>query len=201
MAVRSQPTTQLRGFSDLIGYRTMTRRKPASATRAQGDGRSFQDMVRPPYDQGRRQPLLVSRGVHVNRVRSCAVLLLLTSIAACGSSPSGGTPASSVSSSSSASAPATTSPGPVAADGNPVNGAAFCAFLKTVEPRLAGDGSATGAFADLSIELANWIGEHPAQKPRTGGDLDAASSASCPQTRAAILAVLGATSFAAKFGS
>jgi hypothetical protein len=82
---------------------------------------------------------------------------------------------------------------------NPVNGEAFCAFLATMAPKLKGDGSAEGAFADLTIELASWIEAHPEQKPRTAEDLDDASSAACPQTRTAALMSLDAKSFTEKF--
>lgn len=80
-------------------------------------------------------------------------------------------------------------------DKNPVDGTAFCAFLATMAPRLKSDGSAPGAKADFAIELANWIGEHPDQKPRTAADLDAASQKTCPKSRATAVAAMGATSF------
>lgn len=89
----------------------------------------------------------------------------------------------------------TTSDAPAADKGNPVDGTAFCAFLATMAPRLAADGSAPGAEADFAIELANWIGEHPAQKPRTAKDLDDASQQTCPKSRTTVVTAMGASSF------
>jgi membrane-bound lytic murein transglycosylase B len=89
---------------------------------------------------------------------------------------------------------------PAAAAGNPVNGADFCAFLTTMQPRMAKDGSAAGALADLAIEFASWLDTHPTQKPRTAADLDEASQSSCPAVRTAVLRVLGKDSFASALG-
>jgi hypothetical protein len=136
----------------------------------------------------------------VKRVSRCVVLLLLTACAACGSSSSGGTPTAGGAASASTQAPsAAAAAEPAAADGNPVDGAAFCALLAKVAPKLKGDGSAAGALADLTVELSNWIEAHPEQKPRTAADLDAAST-SCSPTRSAVLASLGTASFAKAFG-
>ncbi|WP_327287445.1 hypothetical protein [Streptomyces sp. NBC_01198] len=132
----------------------------------------------------------------MKRTASVALLLLLT-VCGCG-------PSKSASDQAPSSAPAATTAATVAAttadtgasDGkNPVDGPQFCAFLGKLEPRLKSDGSAAGAEADLAVELANWIGEHPGQKPRTAADLDSASQQSCPKTRTAALADLHAGSF------
>jgi hypothetical protein len=81
------------------------------------------------------------------------------------------------------------------AEGNPVKGADFCAFLSQQTPRLKADGSTAGALADLAIEFAGWLDTHKSEKPRTAADLDEASTSACPATRAAVLATLGKDSF------
>lgn len=141
----------------------------------------------------------------MKRVSRCVGLLLLTACAGCGSSTSGGVPASGADTTVASSGPVSSAPvssaaaEPVVADGNPVDGAAFCAFLATMVPKLKGDGSAAGALADLTLGLSSWIEAHPEQKPRTAEDLDAAST-SCSQTRGAVLASLQTASFAQAFG-
>ena len=88
---------------------------------------------------------------------------------------------------------------PKAAGGrNPVDGPAFCSFLKKMEPRLKADGSKAGAEADLAIELAGWIEKHA--KPRTASDLDDATKQACPQTRTEVVKLMGGTSFADTLG-
>lgn len=130
-----------------------------------------------------------------------ALTLLLTACGSGSDSKSAGPTAtgSSTASTSTSAATATTSGGKAAtsaaADGNPVDGVAFCAFLAGIAPRLKTDGAAAGAKADFAIELANWIGNHPTQKPRTAADLDDASQKTCPKTRASAVASMGATSF------
>lgn len=144
----------------------------------------------------------------MKRVACCAVLLLPLLLTACGGSSDDGdlstkplkTPAAAK---TPAAKPTTEAPAAEvpaaevpAAEGNPVDGEAFCAFLKQTAPQLKAAGSAPGAEASFAIELANWIGEHPEQKPRTADDLDAASQESCPDTRTEVVATMGATSFA-----
>lgn len=144
----------------------------------------------------------------MKRVACCAVLLLPLLLTACGgSSDDGDLSTKPLGTSSAAKTPAeetpaakrTTAEAP-AAEGNPVDGEAFCAFLKQTAPQLKAAGSAPGAKASFAIELANWIGEHPEQKPRTADDLDAASQESCPDTRTEVVATMGATSFADTLG-
>ncbi|WP_330172125.1 hypothetical protein OG875_00145 [Streptomyces sp. NBC_01498] len=124
---------------------------------------------------------------------ACRVLLLL--LTACGNGatsddagPSGKPPGGT----SAAEAPA--------AEGNPVDGEAFCAFLEATAPRLKAVGAPAGAKADFAVEPANWIGEHPEQGPRTAQDLDDVSQTSCPETRAEVVASMGATGFTEALG-
>jgi hypothetical protein len=118
------------------------------------------------------------------------IAVLLLALTACG-----GGATSDTNGSSPAGSPATSATEAGSADGNPVDGPEFCAFLTREAPRLKAVGSAVGAKAAFAIELATWIGEHPAQKPRTATDLDDASQQSCPDTRKAVVASLGATDF------
>jgi hypothetical protein len=137
----------------------------------------------------------------MKRTASVALLLVLT-VCGCGShgSDSDSDPSSAPATTTAATGGATTTDAGSSDDKNPVNGPQFCAFLGKLEPRLKSDGSAAGAEADFAIELANWIGEHPGQKPRTAADLDSASQQSCPKTRTAALADLHAGSFDAALG-
>ncbi|WNI14555.1 hypothetical protein [Actinacidiphila sp. ITFR-21] len=93
------------------------------------------------------------------------------------------------------SAPGATATGVPADDADPVDGASFCAFLTEEAPKLKAAGSTAGAEAELAIDLAGWIEEHPERKPRTGADLDAASEPTCPKVRASVVASVGAGSF------
>jgi hypothetical protein len=127
----------------------------------------------------------------MKRVACCALLLVLT---ACGSDASPDTAGSSTKPSSQVSSSAPTSQD-AGAEGNPVDGATFCEFLARVEPKLKAVGSPVGAEAALAVELATWVGDHPAQKPRTASDLDDASQGTCPKSRTNVLASLGAASF------
>jgi hypothetical protein len=131
-----------------------------------------------------------------------ALLAPLLVLCACG-----GSAAKSIATSTAVTKAATTQPGQsvtasasAAAAGNPVNGADFCAFLTTMQPRMTADGSAVGALADLAIEFASWLDTHAAQKPRTAADLDEASQSSCPAIRTAVLNVLEKDSFASALG-
>jgi hypothetical protein len=132
----------------------------------------------------------------MKRVACCALLLVLS---ACGSDASPDTAGSSTQPSSQVSSSDATTQA-AAAEGNPVDGAAFCEFLARMEPRLKAVGTPVGAEADLTIELATWIGDHSAQKPRTASDLDDASQGTCPKTRTNVLASLGADSFSDALG-
>jgi hypothetical protein len=126
-------------------------------------------------------------------------------LSACGSSSSGSTPQAAgattpVSSLATSSDPASPDASTSAdAGGNPVVGADFCAFLAGLAPALPAAGSAAGALAQLTIELTNWIDAHPDQKPRYASDMDDASTASCPDTRAKVVAALGTSSFTQAF--
>ncbi|MYS24088.1 hypothetical protein GA0115240_16064 [Streptomyces sp. DvalAA-14] len=141
----------------------------------------------------------------MRRTASIALLLVLA-LCGCGSGGSGSggghssAPGTAAGATTAATGAAGTSGAQTADDGNPVDGAQFCAFLGKLEPRLKGDGSAAGAEADFAVELANWIGEHPEQKPRTAADLDDASRQSCPKVRTAAVADLGASSFQDSLG-
>lgn len=134
----------------------------------------------------------------MKRIATVTLLLLLTT--ACGSSSGGsgsGSSGPTTAGTSSTGAPATTTPADAGgSDGdNPVDGTTFCAFLAKEEPKLKGAGAAAGAKAFFAIDLANWIGEHPDQKPRTAADLDNASRKTCPKSRSAVVAAMGAASF------
>lgn len=123
----------------------------------------------------------------MKRIACLFVLLVLT---ACGGGSGGSDNASKPPTGASTTA--------AKADGgakNPLNGEDFCAFLTKKLPRLKTDGSTAGALADLAIELATWIGDHPEQKPRTSADLDDASQKTCPDVRKQVVATLGTTSF------
>jgi len=125
----------------------------------------------------------------MKRIAFVASLLVLS---ACGSG-SGTSPSTGGTSAGGTSAAAATHA--AAADANPIDGAAFCAFLTKLAPRLTQDGSAPGATADFAIEFANWIDDHPTQKPRTASDLDDASQKTCAKTRTTAVTAMGATSF------
>lgn len=105
----------------------------------------------------------------------------------------GATPAAA-SPSTEQSAPPVSEPAPVTA-GNPLVAADFCAFLEKVAPKMADDGSPEGALATFSIALSGWISDHPEQQPRFAEDMDETSSASCAETRTAVLATLQEPSF------
>ena len=111
-------------------------------------------------------------------------------------SPSQTTPPAVVS----ADTPVATSPSPTAADANPLDGAAFCAFLEQDLPALQAAGSAAGALAQFAGDFGAWLDEHPDQKPRTAADLDAASSPTCPDIQTKAVAAMGATSFSDALG-
>ncbi|MDX2645857.1 hypothetical protein PV341_20285 [Streptomyces sp. PA03-1a] len=127
-------------------------------------------------------------------VPAALLLLLLTACGgkgaeAGGGSPSAGTPApdASASASRSASAQDPAKDG----DGNPVDAAAFCAFLTDEQPKVKDIGSDVGAQAALAIDLATWVSDHPEQQPRTAADFDAAAQQGCPGVRESILAATG----------
>lgn len=132
-----------------------------------------------------------------------AVVTILMS--ACGLSSSTSTPLAAGSATTPVSSPSSSDPAspgastPVDAAGNPLVGADFCAFLAGVAPALPAAGSTAGALAQLTIELTNWIEAHPDQKPRYAADMDDASSANCPDTRAKVVAALGTSSFTQAF--
>jgi len=84
---------------------------------------------------------------------------------------------------------------PATASGNPLDGAALCAFLEQDLPALKSAGSAPGALAQFAGDFGVWLDGHPAQKPRTASDLDSASEATCPAVRSQVVAALGADSF------
>ncbi|MGZ4725605.1 MAG: hypothetical protein ACXV8L_15475 [Ilumatobacteraceae bacterium] len=88
-----------------------------------------------------------------------------------------------------------TSSATAATSGNPLVGAAFCAFLEQDLPVLKSAGSAAGAIAQFAGDFGVWIDAHPAQKPRTASDLDSASDATCPAVRSQAVNALGAASF------
>ncbi|MFJ5609534.1 hypothetical protein ACIQCJ_09125 [Streptomyces sp. NPDC093221] len=130
-------------------------------------------------------------------------------LAACGGGSGGSRPsatgsgkatgsASAASPSASASASASASGGSGGA--NPVDGPTFCAFLAKEGPRIKDSGAPAGAKAFFAIDLANWIEQHPDQKPRTAADLDAAALGSCPKYRATVTSAMGAASFTEALG-
>lgn len=126
-------------------------------------------------------------------VPAALLLLLLTACGgkgaeAGGGSPSAGTPAPDASASASRSASAQD---PAKDDGNPVDAAAFCAFLTDEQPKVKDIGSDVGAQAALAIDLATWVSDHPEQQPRTAADFDAAARQGCPGVRESILAATG----------
>ena len=150
----------------------------------------------------------VKTGESMRRVLASAALLI---IVGCGSdavsttpvattpatvSPAGTTAVSVVS----ADTPVATNPSATAADVNPLDGAAFCAFLEQDMPALRAAGSAAGAMAQFAGDFAAWLDEHPDQKPRTAVDLDAASSPTCPDVQAQAVAAMGAASFSDALG-
>ncbi|MEO8267977.1 MAG: hypothetical protein ABI706_20935 [Ilumatobacteraceae bacterium] len=106
-------------------------------------------------------------------------------------SPAETTPPSVVS----ATTPVATNPSPTSAEVNPLDGAAFCAFLEQDVPALQAAGSAAGALAQFAGDFGAWLDEHPDQKPRTAADLDAASSPTCPDVQAQAVSAMGAASF------
>ncbi|MDX3071174.1 hypothetical protein ACIP98_13290 [Streptomyces sp. NPDC088354] len=85
-------------------------------------------------------------------------------------------------------------------DGNPVDSAAFCAFLKDVEPDVKSVGSKVGAQAQLTIALAEWAEKHPDQQPRSAADLDDAAQRGCRALRASLVAATGHSSFEEALG-
>lgn len=130
-------------------------------------------------------------------VPACALMLLV--LTACGGGKSPHAANSSVTSSPPVSSPTASATHASAAAGNPVDSAAFCAFLAKMAPRLKSDGSSAGAEADFAIEFASWIEDQP-QKPRTASDLDDASQQTCPQARTDVVAAMGANSFSDALG-
>ncbi|MEO7369366.1 MAG: hypothetical protein ABIZ69_00795 [Ilumatobacteraceae bacterium] len=94
----------------------------------------------------------------------------------------------------------TTKPAAVDASGNPLDGAAFCAFLQQDLPALKSAGSAAGALAQFAGDFGVWLDGHQSQKPRTADDLDAASEPVCPDVRSQAVAALGTDSFVAALG-
>jgi len=93
-----------------------------------------------------------------------------------------------------------TNPATAATSGNPLDGAAFCAFLEQDLPALKSAGSAPGALAQFAGDFGVWLDGHPAQKPRTASDLDSASDATCPAVRSQVVDALGADSFIQALG-
>ncbi|MFJ2634857.1 hypothetical protein ACIO6U_23350 [Streptomyces sp. NPDC087422] len=146
---------------------------------------------------------MIRRTVPTAGVAVAGALLL----AACGGGSGGSRPsatgsgkatgsASAASPSASASASATGGSG----GANPVDGPTFCAFLAKEGPRIKDSGAPAGAKAFFAIDLANWIEQHPDQKPRTAADLDAAALGSCPKYRATVTSAMGAASFTEALG-
>ncbi len=131
------------------------------------------------------------------KISAVAVLLPLA-LAGCGGGGSAGASATASLAGSSGSAAAP--PSASAAVGNPVDGAQLCSFLRGEQSRILGVGSAVGVQAQLTVALFSWMQEHPASKPRSTDDLDAAAQASCPDVHAAYLAALKAPSFAQSLG-
>jgi hypothetical protein len=130
-----------------------------------------------------------------------ALLAPLLVLCACGGSAAKSGASSTAATNAATSQPATGSTtASAAAAGNPVNGKDFCAFLTTMEPRMAKDGAPAGALADLAIEFASWLDTHAAQKPRTAADLDEVTQSSCPAIRTVVLGVLEKGSFAEALG-
>nr|WP_223187759.1 hypothetical protein [Streptomyces sp. CBMA29] len=126
-------------------------------------------------------------------------------LAACGGGSGGSKPSPTGSARASGSAPAASVSASASATGgsggaNPVDGPTFCAFLAKEGPRIKDSGAPAGAKAFFAIDLANWIEQHPDQKPRTAADLDAAALGSCPKYRATVTSAMGATSFTEALG-
>ncbi|MEU4097082.1 hypothetical protein [Streptomyces sp. NPDC026673] len=122
-----------------------------------------------------------------------ALLLLLTACGGGASNTGGGSSSDAPRPDASASASRSAASGAPAQDrtGNPVDAAAFCAFLAEEQPKLKSVGSEVGAQAALTIDLAGWIEEHPEQQPRTAADFDDAARRDCPDVRESILAATG----------
>ncbi|MFD3457417.1 hypothetical protein ACFWVC_35235 [Streptomyces sp. NPDC058691] len=132
-------------------------------------------------------------------VSAALLLLLVTGCGGSGASGAADAPSSGASRTGDGAPDSGVSKAPQK-DGNPVDSAAFCAFLKDVEPDVKGVGSDVGAQAQLAIALAGWVGEHPDQKPRTGSDLDDAAQQGCPELRETIVAATGSGSFQEALG-
>ncbi|MFF7158309.1 hypothetical protein [Streptomyces sp. NPDC008139] len=144
---------------------------------------------------------MIRRTVPTAGVAVAGVLLL----AACGGGSGGSRPSATGSAKATGSAPAASPSASASATGgsggaNPVDGPTFCAFLAKEGPRIKDSGAPAGAKAFFAIDLANWIEQHPDQKPRTAADLDAAALGSCPKYRATVTSAMGATSFTEALG-
>ena len=112
-------------------------------------------------------------------------------VSAAGSTPVPVTPAGT--------SPITTPVAAATAD-NPLDGAAFCAFLEQDLPALQSAGSAPGALAQFAGDFGAWLDTHAAQKPRTAADLDSASEPTCPAVRSQVVTALGTDSFIKALG-
>lgn len=126
-------------------------------------------------------------------VPAALLLLLLTACGGKGAEAGGGTSSATPGPDASASASRTAPAGEASqgGDGNPVDAAAFCAFLTDEQSKVKDAGSGVGAQAALTIDLATWVADHPEQQPRTAADFDAAAQEGCPEVRESILAATG----------
>lgn len=177
------------------------------------------DEARHPNVVAGREPVYGRTGDHpgvqmgeaaMNRVLTSAVLLILVG---CGGS-TGKVAVTAVATTSSPVSPVGSTPPPVtvaststtntaitaATSGNPLDGAALCAFLEQDLPALKSAGSAVGALAQFAGDFGVWLDTHAAQKPRTASDLDSASAGTCPAVRSQVVAALGADSFVKALG-
>jgi hypothetical protein len=129
-------------------------------------------------------------------MRTRVLLLLATTalvLAGCGE---GSTDSPTVSATS-ATAGATTA----AADAGPsptgdnIDPAALCAYLKGELPEWKAIGSEVGALAQATIGIADWYDKNSQSKIPDRDELDAATKAECPDTRAEVLKTIGVESF------
>lgn len=138
-----------------------------------------------PYPDSRpRRPVLI--GV-------AAAALLLCSLAACGSTDAGSS-AASAPTGSAATATATAGADPAAPE-KAVSAAELCGFLEKNLAEWQSIGSAVGAMARLTTDLAGFYEDHGVTP--VGSDMDEQTLAECPKTREKVLKAGGLASFQA----
>lgn len=129
-----------------------------------------------------------------------AIGLLLVLLVAAGGCGGGDGDNSGAAGNPGTTSPAVVSPSPTpATSAPPAATGELCTFLRAEVPKLKAVGSEVGALAQLTADLATWLGENPGERPANTAQLDEITQRECPDVRSDILKTIGASRFADAF--